>query len=79
MLAAGLIAAVLGRPLPGPGCIFSSQSLSFIRRVRIGDTVTAEVEVSEWSPGKTIIRLKTRCFNQTGVIIGEAVLPVEPV
>jgi len=81
MLIAGLISAVLGTQLPGPGCIYLSQSLSFVRPVRIGDTITAEVEVSDWNPGKRIIRLKTRCFNQTGedVIIGEAVLLVEPV
>ena len=80
MLVGGLISAVLGAQLPGPGCIYLSQSLSFVRPVRIGDTITAEVEVSDWNPGKRIIRLKTCCFNQTGedVIIGEAVLLVEP-
>ena len=79
MLSAGLISAVLGTKLPGPGCIYLSQSLRFIRPVRIGDTLTAEVEVTDWNPTKRIIHLNTRCFNQAGedVVTGEAVLLVE--
>jgi 3-hydroxybutyryl-CoA dehydratase len=80
MLSAGLISAVLGTKLPGPGCIYLSQSLKFLHPVRIGDTLTAEVEVSNWDPAKRIVRLNTRCLNQAGedVVIGEAVLLVEP-
>lgn len=80
MLSAGLISAVLGTKLPGPGCIYLSQSLKFVRPVRIGDTLTAKVEVTDWNPAKRIVRLNTRCSNQAGedVVIGEAVLLVEP-
>ncbi len=45
MLSAGLISAVLGTRLPGPGTIYMSQSLRFRAPVKIGDTVTATVEV----------------------------------
>ena len=41
MLSAGFISAVLGTRLPGPGCIYLSQSLKFLAPVRIGDTVCA--------------------------------------
>ncbi len=41
MLTAGFISAVLGTKLPGPGCIYLSQSLKFKAPVRIGDTVVA--------------------------------------
>lgn len=80
MLSASLISAVLGTKLPGPGCIYLSQSLKFVRPVRIGDTLTAEVEVTDWKPTKRIIRLNTHCFNQAGkdVMTGEAVLLAEP-
>jgi 3-hydroxybutyryl-CoA dehydratase len=80
MLSAGLISAVVGTKLPGPGCIYLSQNLRFVRPVRIGDTLTAEVEVTDWNPTKRIIHLNTRCFNQAGedVVTGEAVLMVEP-
>ena len=80
MLSAGMISAVLGTKLPGPGCIYISQSLKFIRPVRIGDILTAEVEVTDWDSSKNKIRLNTRCYNQLDkdVVIGEAVLIVEP-
>src|SRR4051794_29595380 len=47
MLSAGFISTVLAMRLPGPGTIYLSQSLRFVRPVRIGDTVTARGEVAE--------------------------------
>ena len=44
---AGLISAVIGTRLPGPGAIYLSQTLRFKAPVRIGDTVTASVEIVE--------------------------------
>src|SRR5918994_2683153 len=44
---ASLISAVLGTRLPGPGAIYISQTLNFRAPVKIGDTVTASVEVVE--------------------------------
>ncbi len=45
MLSAGLISAVLGTQLPGHGTIYMGQTLRFRAPVKIGDTVTATVEV----------------------------------
>ncbi len=80
ILSAGLISAVLGTKLPGPGGIYLSQNLKFVRPVYIDDTLTAEAEVTDWNPEKSILRLNTRCFNQNSedVAIGEAILLVEP-
>lgn len=79
MLGAGLISAVLGNDLPGPGAIYLSQSLKFLRPVRPGDRITAEVTVTDWKPEKAILTLDTTCRNESGedVITGEAVLLVE--
>src|SRR5262245_32717407 len=44
---AGLISAVLGTRLPGPGAVYVSQTLNFRAPVRIGDTVEVTVEVDE--------------------------------
>ena len=79
LLSAGLISAVLGTRLPGPGSIYISQTLQFIRPVRIGDTITAEVVITKWNPEKHILTLDTTCRNQLGkdVLTGEAVLLVE--
>jgi 3-hydroxybutyryl-CoA dehydratase len=76
MLSAGFISAVLGMRLPGPGCIYLSQSLKFTAPVRIGDTVTARAEVVEVV--KRRVRLATTCRIQDGttVVEGEAVVLV---
>src|SRR5207247_7827211 len=42
---AGLISAVIGTRLPGPGAVYLSQSLKFVKPVRAGDTTTARVGV----------------------------------
>ena len=76
MLVAGLISAVLGTELPGPGSIYLSQTLHFRAPVYIGDQVTATVEVVAIRPDKPIVTMKTVCTNQSGQIVleGEAVL-----
>jgi 3-hydroxybutyryl-CoA dehydratase len=61
MLAAGLITKVLGTQLPGPGTIYLSQTLKFRAPVRIGQTVTATVEVLELNPERRRATLRTVC------------------
>jgi 3-hydroxybutyryl-CoA dehydratase len=75
ILSAGFISAVIGTRLPGPGTVYMHQSLNFLAPVRIGDTVTAMVEVVE-KLEKRRVRLKTTCVNQDGVLIidGEALV-----
>jgi 3-hydroxybutyryl-CoA dehydratase len=79
MLSAGFISAVLGMRLPGAGSVYLSQSLKFTKPVRIGDTVTARVEVLEVLATKRRVRLATTCRNQNGetVVEGEAVVMVD--
>jgi 3-hydroxybutyryl-CoA dehydratase len=79
MFTAGLISAVLGNKLPGPGAIYLSQQIEFLAPVFIGDTITAAVEVTAWRPEKRIITLKTDAYNQAEeqVVTGKAVLLVE--
>jgi 3-hydroxybutyryl-CoA dehydratase len=76
MLSAGFISAVIGTRLPGPGTVYMHQSLDFLAPVRIGDTVTATVEVVEKMTEKKRIRLKTTCTNQDGTLVldGEALV-----
>ena len=74
ILVAGLISAVLGTMLPGPGAIYLSQQLRFLAPVRPGDEVTARARVSEWDPVKGRVTLSTDVRNQDGVAVisGEA-------
>ena len=73
MLSAGLISAVLGTKLPGAGTIYLGQTLRFRAPVRIGDTVTATVEVTALDADKKRATLKTSCSVAGKVVIdGEA-------
>lgn len=77
ILTAALISAVLGNQLPGPGCIYLSQTLKFLAPVKAGDTVTARATVTELVPEKKRAVLKTECFvNDKAVVDGEAVVVV---
>jgi acyl dehydratase len=74
VLTAGLISAVIGTHLPGPGAIYLSQTLKFLKPVKPGDTITARAEVLEVIPERNRVRLATVCRNQRGeeVLTGEA-------
>jgi phosphotransacetylase/acyl dehydratase len=74
MWSGGLISAVLGTKLPGPGTIYLSQDLHFRTPVGIGDTITATVVAREKKPEKKGIVFDCRCVNQLGreVVTGAA-------
>jgi 3-hydroxybutyryl-CoA dehydratase len=73
---AGLISAVIGTRLPGPGAIYLSQDLKFLKPVKFGDVITARVEVLAVNRERNRVRLKTVCINQRGeeVVTGEALV-----
>ena len=76
LIAAGLISAILGTRLPGPGTVYIKQELNFLAPVRIGDTISARVEVIEILQKQKRVRLKTTCSNQKGKVVldGEALV-----
>jgi 3-hydroxybutyryl-CoA dehydratase len=75
MLTASFISTVLGTKLPGPGCIYVSQDLRFKAPVRVGDTVRAEVTVSEILRDKKRVVLLTNCtVRDVTVLEGTAVV-----
>lgn len=81
MLSAGYISAAIGTRL-APECVavYLSQSLRFLRPVKVGDTVKAVVEVKETDTEKRIVTLETVCYNQDGepVVKGEASVLLDP-
>lgn len=74
ILTGGLVSAVIGTRLPGPGTVYLSQSFRFLRPVRIDDVITARVEVTEVLRDRNRVALRTVCVNQAGEIVieGEA-------
>ena len=68
----GLLSAAMAK-LPGL-VIFLSQSIRFLKPVRIGDTITAIAEVINIQRDKGIVTLKNTCVNQNEetVVTGEA-------
>ena len=78
MLTASLFSTLLATKLPGPGAIYLSQSLKFLRPVKLGDTVTVRVEVLSLDIAKRHMTLETSARNERGktVVSGEAVVQV---
>ena len=75
MLTMSHITGLLGTKLPGPGCLYMSQSVKFLAPVKIGDTVTTRATVSDINPEKGRVTLKTDCFvGDTQCVDGEALL-----
>ena len=80
LLAAGLISAVLGTRLPGPGTIYLRQELDFKGPVFLGETITARTEVLEKFDRQEKIKLRTWVENQDGRLIldGSALILFRP-
>ena len=78
MLSAGLISAVLGTLLPGPGTIYMGQELRFTKPVAIGDTITATATVAELIPENNRAILDTVCTNQNGDVVIKGKATVMP-
>lgn len=77
MLTAAYISAVFGMSLPGPGCIYVSQTLNFRGPVRIGDRVLTKVRLVELYPAKRRARFECHCLvNDKPVLEGEAMLMI---
>lgn len=69
MLSAGFISAAIGMELPGPGSIYLSQTLRFLKAVLIGDVITTRIEVIELAPERRRVKLSTSCRNQRGEVV----------
>lgn len=73
MLTGAFVSAAIASTLPGPGSVYVGQSLRFLRPVKLGDTLTVELEVLEKLP-KNRVRIRTRVLGANGkaVVDGEA-------
>lgn len=78
ILVGSFISTVIGMKMPGPGTIYLEQHYKFLAPVRIGDTITAKVEVVEIKSEKNKVTLQTRCFNQNGIMVIDGTAVVSP-
>lgn len=74
MWTGALISTLLGTKLPGPGTIYLSQTLKFMRPVLVGDEITATVKVIKKWARKPFVLFQCTCVNQRGkeVMTGKA-------
>jgi 3-hydroxybutyryl-CoA dehydratase len=73
LFSVGLLSTVLGNILPGHGTIYLSQEAKFLSPVRIGDTITAKVEVIELNQEKNRAKFRTTCMNQDGKLVVDGI------
>jgi 3-hydroxybutyryl-CoA dehydratase len=82
VISVGLISAVLGMELFGPGILYGEQSVRFVKPVYFGDELTAVATVKEKYTKKDgklkFIRCTTQVLNQEEELVtdGEAVVMV---
>ncbi|MGK7867964.1 MaoC family dehydratase [Falsiroseomonas sp. E2-1-a20] len=62
----GLLNAVVAEDLPGPGSVFLGVEWRFVKAVRVGEEITAEVEVTSVRDDKPIATLRTTVRDAQG-------------
>ncbi len=74
-LTASLLSTVIGTKLPGPGCLYVSQTLNFRAPVYVGDTVYAKATIAELVPDRRRAVLAAECRVGDKVVLdGEAIV-----
>lgn len=63
ILVSSLISALIANHLPGPGSIYKSQQLNFIRPVFHSEEVTAKVTITKLVIEKRIVELETVVYK----------------
>ena len=74
MWSAGLISTCIGTVMPGPGCVYMGQELTFRLPVKIGDRLTASVTIKEKNEKRKFVVIDCKVRNQHGkvVVVGDA-------
>ena len=61
-----LFSKLLGVELPGEGTNYLKQESAFFDAARVGEALTATVEITRLRPEKDLVDLKTRCVGENG-------------
>ncbi len=76
MWTGAVVSAAIAMRLPGPGSIYRSQSLTFKNPVKLGDTVTVTLTVSEIKARVRLVTLDCQAHNQEGKLVAQGVAEV---
>ena len=76
MWTGALISAAIATQLPGPGSVYRSQSLQFKHPVKVGDSVTVTLVVSEIKERIKLVVLECEAHNQDGKLIAKGIAEV---
>lgn len=76
MWTGALVSAAIATRLPGPGSVYRSQNLNFKHPVKLGDTVTITLVVSELKERVKLVTLECEAHNQDGKLIAKGVAEV---
>ena len=76
MLTGAFVSAALAMELPGPGTIYLGQSLRFRLPVKLGDTITVELEVVEKMDKRQFVSLRCNAVNQDGKVVASGTAEV---
>jgi acyl dehydratase len=66
-----LFSRLLGVELPGQGTNYLKQESAFFDTARVGEMLTASVEITRLRPEKDLVDLHTRCVGEDGNLISE--------
>ncbi len=69
MLSGAIISAAIAMELPGPGTIYLGQSLRFRLPVKLGDTITVNLQVIDKTDKRGLVSLDCKVFNQHGQLV----------
>jgi 3-hydroxybutyryl-CoA dehydratase len=80
-LIGALFSYLLGVQLPGNGANYLKQETQFHRTARVGEALTARVEIARIRADKQLVDLSTTCRDSTGQLIatGRALVSVRDV
>ena len=79
MLGASFISTLIGTKLPGDGALWFSQTLEFLKPVRVGDTIKVLAEVISKNDKANAIELKTDIFNQHKQLVTSGISKIKVV
>ena len=66
-----LFSRLLGVELPGEGTNYLKQESAYFDTARVGERLTASVEITRLRPEKDLVDLRTRCVGEAGNLISE--------